>query len=160
MNLVETGFEDRDGWNWPRVMSHGRLWNWWCWTCGFCYQDHLATGTFSFSENLNLHFSLPSKHIPLAVQCGVEDCTNMKKYCCSKTGMQLCSLECYRKNIARIGSLCGGTFKLWMLFITFFMYINMIHNFMLKVVCDYHDSLVPAHIYLSVPLAGLDLKFI
>lgn len=55
-----------------------------------------------------ISFSLPSKHIPLAVQCGVEGCTNMKKYCCSQTGMQLCSLECYRKNIARLGSLCGG----------------------------------------------------
>jgi len=53
-------------------------------------------------------FSLPSKHTPLAVQCEVEGCTNMKKYCCSQTGMQLCSLECYRKNIARIRSLCGG----------------------------------------------------
>jgi hypothetical protein len=49
---------------------------------------------------------LPRKLTPLAVQCGMEGCTNMKKYCCSQTGMQLCSLDCYRKNIARIRSLC------------------------------------------------------
>ena len=36
----------------------------------------------------------------------------------------------------------------------------MIHKFMLKLMCNYNDSLIPAHIYLSPPLAGLDLIFI
>ncbi|KAJ4429579.1 hypothetical protein ANN_21749 [Periplaneta americana] len=42
------------------------------------------------------------KPLPVPVQCGVEGCTNMKKYCCSETGMPLCSLECYRKNISSL----------------------------------------------------------
>ncbi|GFG35898.1 hypothetical protein Cfor_08743 [Coptotermes formosanus] len=65
----------------------------------------------SISLPPSLEFPLQSQTIvgkltPLAVQCGMEGCTNMKKYCCSQTGMQLCSLDCYRKNIARIRSLC------------------------------------------------------
>jgi len=57
MNLMETGFEDRDVWNWLRVMPYARLWNLWCWNCGFCCQGHLATGTFLCSENLYLFLS-------------------------------------------------------------------------------------------------------
>ncbi|CAK1545309.1 unnamed protein product [Leptosia nina] len=37
---------------------------------------------------------------PKPVKCGVEGCNNNKKYNCSKTGLPLCSLECYKKNIA------------------------------------------------------------
>lgn len=33
------------------------------------------------------------------VLCGVENCENPKRYSCSKTGIPLCSLECYRKNL-------------------------------------------------------------
>lgn len=33
------------------------------------------------------------------LSCGVAGCANLKKYCCSKTGTPLCSLECYRKNL-------------------------------------------------------------
>jgi len=35
------------------------------------------------------------------VKCGVEGCMQLKRYTCSKTNVQLCSLECYRKNLAR-----------------------------------------------------------
>lgn len=35
-----------------------------------------------------------------AIQCGVEGCSNTKKYSCSKTGVPLCSLECYKKNLS------------------------------------------------------------
>ncbi|XP_078600139.1 INO80 complex subunit B-like isoform X1 [Branchiostoma floridae x Branchiostoma japonicum] len=31
-------------------------------------------------------------------KCGVPGCTKQKRYSCSKTGVPLCSLECYRKN--------------------------------------------------------------
>eukprot|EP00057_Strongylocentrotus_purpuratus_P033225 XP_790647.2 PREDICTED: INO80 complex subunit B [Strongylocentrotus purpuratus] len=31
-------------------------------------------------------------------KCGVSGCLNARKYSCSKTGVPLCSLECYRKN--------------------------------------------------------------
>ncbi|XP_028330253.1 INO80 complex subunit B [Gouania willdenowi] len=33
------------------------------------------------------------------VNCGVSGCTNVKKYSCSQTGVPLCSLECYRRNL-------------------------------------------------------------
>jgi INO80 complex subunit B len=33
------------------------------------------------------------------VLCGAENCENPKRYSCSKTGIPLCSLECYRKNL-------------------------------------------------------------
>ncbi|XP_046680477.1 INO80 complex subunit B-like [Homalodisca vitripennis] len=36
---------------------------------------------------------------PPAKLCGVQGCTNLKRYSCSKTGVPLCSLQCYRKNI-------------------------------------------------------------
>ncbi|XP_078448990.1 INO80 complex subunit B-like [Lampetra planeri] len=35
-----------------------------------------------------------------ALDCGVPGCTNRKRYSCAKTGVPLCSLECYRKNLA------------------------------------------------------------
>nr|XP_033810637.1 INO80 complex subunit B [Geotrypetes seraphini] len=37
-----------------------------------------------------------------AVTCGVGNCLNLKKYSCSKTGVPLCSLECYRKNLLQL----------------------------------------------------------
>ncbi|MGH0169202.1 UNVERIFIED_CONTAM: hypothetical protein FKN15_059512 [Acipenser sinensis] len=37
--------------------------------------------------------------LPTAVPCGVSGCLNVKKYSCSKTGIPLCSLECYKKNL-------------------------------------------------------------
>lgn len=36
---------------------------------------------------------------PKPVKCGVSECNNIKKYQCSKTGIPLCSLECYKKNL-------------------------------------------------------------
>ncbi|GAB6028724.1 hypothetical protein CHUAL_004544 [Chamberlinius hualienensis] len=40
-----------------------------------------------------------SATVALARRCGVTGCKNLKKYSCSKTGVPLCSLECYRKNL-------------------------------------------------------------
>ncbi|VVC97092.1 unnamed protein product, partial [Leptidea sinapis] len=37
---------------------------------------------------------------PTPVECCVEGCKNIKKYNCSKSNKPLCSLECYKKNIA------------------------------------------------------------
>ncbi|KAL3856372.1 hypothetical protein ACJMK2_011140 [Sinanodonta woodiana] len=37
---------------------------------------------------------------PYPVKCGVPGCKNKKKYSCSKTGVPLCSLECYKKNLS------------------------------------------------------------
>lgn len=39
------------------------------------------------------------KQLPPKVYC-VMGCGKLKKYSCSKTGSPLCSLECYKKNIA------------------------------------------------------------
>lgn len=36
---------------------------------------------------------------PVAL-CGVAGCSNPKKYACSKTNVPLCSLQCYKKNLA------------------------------------------------------------
>ncbi|CAL4060699.1 unnamed protein product, partial [Meganyctiphanes norvegica] len=36
---------------------------------------------------------------PKVVQCGAPGCSNPKKYCCSKTGVPLCSLQCYKSNM-------------------------------------------------------------
>ncbi|OQV17487.1 hypothetical protein BV898_08420 [Hypsibius exemplaris] len=35
---------------------------------------------------------------PLLVKCGVSGCKNARRYSCSKTGLALCSLECYKKH--------------------------------------------------------------
>jgi hypothetical protein len=94
MNLMQTGFEDRHVlWQALKLV----VLNLWV---------LLLPVLFSNWDFVFFSFFLFRKLIPLAVQCGVEGCTKRKKYCCSQTGMQLCSLECYRKNIARIGSLC------------------------------------------------------
>lgn len=39
------------------------------------------------------------KEIPVPILCSVNKCKNLKKYSCSKTGVPLCSLECYKTNI-------------------------------------------------------------
>uniref|UniRef100_A0A3P9LUT4 INO80 complex subunit B n=1 Tax=Oryzias latipes TaxID=8090 RepID=A0A3P9LUT4_ORYLA len=41
---------------------------------------------------------------PAPVGCGVSGCTNSKKYSCSKSGVPLCSLECYKKNLLLVQS--------------------------------------------------------
>ncbi|XP_045491025.1 INO80 complex subunit B isoform X1 [Colias croceus] len=44
--------------------------------------------------------SQPPIEASIPIKCGVEGCSNNKKYNCSKTGVPLCSLECYKKNLA------------------------------------------------------------
>ncbi|OAD52060.1 INO80 complex subunit B, partial [Eufriesea mexicana] len=39
------------------------------------------------------------KEPPIQILCGVNQCKNPKKYLCSKTGVPLCSLECYKANL-------------------------------------------------------------
>lgn len=48
------------------------------------------------------HFPLcpaKEKSPPKQILCGVNECKNPKKYSCSKTGVPLCSLECYKANL-------------------------------------------------------------
>lgn len=39
------------------------------------------------------------KQPPSVVKCGIIGCNQPKKYSCSKTGVPLCSLQCYKKNL-------------------------------------------------------------
>lgn len=41
--------------------------------------------------------------LPARLKCGVHGCSNDKRYACSKTGVPLCSLNCYKKNLAMHG---------------------------------------------------------
>ncbi|XP_059488243.1 INO80 complex subunit B [Neocloeon triangulifer] len=41
--------------------------------------------------------------VPLPVKCAVSGCKNGKKYSCSQTGVPLCSLQCYKANLASKG---------------------------------------------------------
>jgi INO80 complex subunit B len=36
---------------------------------------------------------------PKQILCGVNQCRNPKRYSCSKTGVPLCSLQCYKTNL-------------------------------------------------------------
>lgn len=56
--------------------------------------------TLSFPPNID--FPLQRKQIvspPTPKYCSMK-CGNLKKYSCSRTGAPLCSLACYKKNIA------------------------------------------------------------
>lgn len=39
---------------------------------------------------------------PKPVICGLPDCTNLKRYTCSRTGVPLCTLNCYQKNLLSV----------------------------------------------------------
>lgn len=55
----------------------------------------------SLSLPIGVPFPLETKQPlepPKPVQCGIKGCNKIKKYNCSKTGIPLCSLECYRNN--------------------------------------------------------------
>lgn len=41
-----------------------------------------------------------AKEPPVQVLCSVNQCKNPKKYSCAKTGVPLCSLECYKVNLS------------------------------------------------------------
>ncbi|XP_069488580.1 INO80 complex subunit B [Ambystoma mexicanum] len=61
-----------------------------------------AVDQITVSFPLGVTCPLPPSQLPeppAAVLCGVSGCTSAKKYSCSKTGVPLCSLECYRKNL-------------------------------------------------------------
>lgn len=58
--------------------------------------------TISFPEGMDFPLS-PQKAQPPPPprpKCSMDWCNNDKKYSCSKTGVFLCSLECYNKNLA------------------------------------------------------------
>lgn len=66
------------------------------------YVNSLTSISLSYPEGMDFPL-VQSKSIapPKPVRCGVEGCKNLKKYSCSKTGVPLCSLECYKKNLTQ-----------------------------------------------------------
>lgn len=64
------------------------------------YSDSAQGMAISFPAGVTAPSPAPSRPPPAAlVNCGVSGCTNSKKYSCSKTGVPLCSLECYKRNL-------------------------------------------------------------
>ncbi|XP_033870193.1 INO80 complex subunit B-like isoform X1 [Acipenser ruthenus] len=62
------------------------------------YNDSFKGTTISYPHGVATPSVGTLCPLPTAVHCGVSGCLNMKKYSCSKTGIPLCSLGCYKKN--------------------------------------------------------------
>ncbi|KAG7241529.1 hypothetical protein INR49_025434 [Caranx melampygus] len=69
------------------------------------YSDSARGMAISFPTGVPAPDPAPSCPPPPApVSCGVSGCPNLKKYACSKTGVPLCSLECYKRNLLLVQS--------------------------------------------------------
>uniref|UniRef100_A0A3Q3JRK7 INO80 complex subunit B-like conserved region domain-containing protein n=1 Tax=Monopterus albus TaxID=43700 RepID=A0A3Q3JRK7_MONAL len=69
------------------------------------YSDSAQGMVISFPTGVPAPTPAPRRPSPPApVICGVSGCTNLKKYACSKTGLPLCSLECYKRNLLLVQS--------------------------------------------------------
>lgn len=69
------------------------------------YSDTAQGVAISFPAGVQAPSFIPPRAPPLApVQCGVSGCNNVKKYACSKSGIPLCSLECYKRNLLLLQS--------------------------------------------------------
>lgn len=65
-----------------------------------CYRNAPSGVTVSFPPGAPL--PLPPSIAPAPpppTPCGVSGCPNLKRYSCSRTGVPLCSLACYKKNL-------------------------------------------------------------
>uniref|UniRef100_A0A8C5PRL5 INO80 complex subunit B-like conserved region domain-containing protein n=1 Tax=Leptobrachium leishanense TaxID=445787 RepID=A0A8C5PRL5_9ANUR len=64
------------------------------------YQQTAHAITVSFPPGVPVPVPAePRAALPAPPLCSVPGCGNPKRYCCSKTGAPLCSLECYRRNL-------------------------------------------------------------
>uniref|UniRef100_H3CC59 INO80 complex subunit B n=1 Tax=Tetraodon nigroviridis TaxID=99883 RepID=H3CC59_TETNG len=64
------------------------------------YSDSARGVAVSFPAGVPAPAPAPPRPTPTTrVSCGVGGCTNLKKYSCSKTGVPLCSLDCYKRNL-------------------------------------------------------------
>lgn len=69
------------------------------------YSDSVLGMAVSFPTGVPTPLPAPPRPPPVApVACGVAGCTNLKKYSCSKTGVPLCSLDCYKRNLLLVES--------------------------------------------------------
>lgn len=69
------------------------------------YSDTAQGVAISFPTGVQAPCPAPPRAPPPSpAQCGVSGCNNVKKYACSKTGVPLCSLECYKRNLLLVQS--------------------------------------------------------
>lgn len=68
------------------------------------YNDSVQGVAISFPLGVQVPIPAPSRPILPAVSCAVSGCKNVKKYNCSKSGVPLCSMECYKKNLQLVQS--------------------------------------------------------
>lgn len=69
------------------------------------YSDTAQGVAISFPTGVPAPCPVPPRAPPPGpVRCGVSGCGNAKKYACSKTGVPLCSLECYKRNLLLVQS--------------------------------------------------------
>ncbi|XP_046564282.1 INO80 complex subunit B-like [Haliotis rubra] len=67
------------------------------------YHYSSTSESITISVPVGYNFPFPkqaAQEIQKTTKCGVRGCSNHKKYSCSKTGVALCSLECYKTNLA------------------------------------------------------------
>ncbi|XP_056397539.1 INO80 complex subunit B [Hyla sarda] len=65
------------------------------------YQNNAKSITVSYPAGVPYPAPAePRVALPAPQLCGAPGCSNPKKYSCSKTGIPLCSLECYHQNLA------------------------------------------------------------
>ncbi|CAB3388106.1 Hypothetical predicted protein [Cloeon dipterum] len=62
--------------------------------------ENETTISFPLGMQCPIQESKPKPLPPPAAKCRVEGCQNRKRYSCSKTGVPLCSIECYKTNLA------------------------------------------------------------
>ncbi|XP_046389781.1 INO80 complex subunit B [Ischnura elegans] len=65
----------------------------------------MTVSGYSLSMPQGMDFPLKALTVedpPKPVACAVDGCFNLKKYNCSKTGLPLCSIECYKKNLLNL----------------------------------------------------------
>lgn len=70
---------------------------------GFRYLDNQTGISICVPEGQQFPFPAQTTTMPKPiVKCGVTGCGSPKKYSCSKTGVPLCSLQCYKKNLSSL----------------------------------------------------------
>ncbi|NWY07702.1 IN80B protein, partial [Nothoprocta ornata] len=65
----------------------------------YCNAADRITVSFPAGMALPLPPAPPAPAAPVPALCGVHGCPNRKRYSCSRTGLPLCSLACYKKNL-------------------------------------------------------------
>ncbi|KAL3046249.1 hypothetical protein OYC64_004288 [Pagothenia borchgrevinki] len=69
------------------------------------YRDNALGMNISFPSGVPAPTPAPPSAPPAdPLTCGVTGCPNIKRYACSKSGVPLCSLECYKRNMLLVQS--------------------------------------------------------